>query len=162
MKTKSARVSATVMANHLGLSRTYLERLVADGTMSKDDQGRFGIDETRMRYIRALREARRASSATSAQARLHEAKARRVELENGTLERRLMQVDEHLQTVDAMAGLLLTKLNELPARIGGQNLTLRRKAEKVVFDIRKEIADEAGRRAAEYADNGAATDKKQP
>lgn len=51
--------------------------------------------------------------------------------------------------MDQSTGLVLTHLSGWPARIGGHDLALRRKAEAVLFELRTEIANEWQRLADE-------------
>ncbi|MGJ5180392.1 hypothetical protein ACQR16_24490 [Bradyrhizobium oligotrophicum] len=143
------KVSATVMAAHLGLSRPYLDRLVADGTIAKDESGKFSLDETRLRYIRKLREMRRSSPATEAHAKYQQAKARRLELENARLEGRLMEVDDHIAGVDEIVGIMLTGLSSLPARCT-RDVGTRRAIEAGITEIRQEIAQKAAEKTREH------------
>ena len=52
-----------------------------------------------------------------------------------------MRRDVHEAMIDAMAGLMLTKLSGWPARIAGADLALRRRAEAVLRELRTEIAE---------------------
>jgi phage terminase Nu1 subunit (DNA packaging protein) len=143
------KVSATMMAAHLGLSRPYLDRLVTDGTIAKDEAGKFSLDETRLRYIRKLREMRRSSPAVEAHAQYQQAKARRLELENARLESRLMEVDDHIASVDEIVGIMLTGLSSLPARCT-RDLRMRRAIEAGIIQIRQEIAQKAAEKTREH------------
>jgi hypothetical protein len=143
------KVSATAMAAHLGLSRPYLDRLVADGTIAKDETGKFLLDETRHRYLRKLREMRRTSPAAEAHAQYQQAKARRLQLENARLESRLMEVDDHIAGVDEIVGIMLTGLSSLPARCT-RDMGVRRAIEAGIVEIRKEIALKAAEKTREH------------
>jgi hypothetical protein len=48
-----------------------------------------------------------------------------------------------------MAGLTLTALSGWPARIAGTDLVLRRRAEALLLELRKALADECNRLADE-------------
>ena len=52
-----------------------------------------------------------------------------------------MRRDDHNAMIDQMAGLVLTKLGGWPARIAGHDLSLRRKAETLVYEMRTEISE---------------------
>jgi hypothetical protein len=54
--------------------------------------------------------------------------------------------------IDQMAGLVLTKLGGWPARIAGADLGLRRKAEALVFEMLKEMAEAAIKLADEQGE----------
>ena len=59
----------------------------------------------------------------------------------------LVSRDEAVATLEACIGIMLTKLSGMAARIGGHDLQLRRKVEQIVYETRKEIADEANKQA---------------
>ena len=65
------------------------------------------------------------------------------------LEKQLVPNDDHVARVEGIIGLVLTKIGGWPARIGGHDLVLRRKAEAMVFEMRKEMAEAANRLADE-------------
>ena len=60
-----------------------------------------------------------------------------------------MLVSEHEEFMDEVMGITLTHLNGWPARIGGPDLALRRKAEALIFALRTEIAHHCRRQADE-------------
>ena len=60
-----------------------------------------------------------------------------------------MSREAHEAMIDQLAGLVLTKLSGWPARIAGQDLGLRRKAEAVLRELRVEIAEAATKLADE-------------
>lgn len=145
----SNKVSATRMASHLGLSRAYLDQLVADGILARDGSGKFDLDESRLRYIRRLREARRTSPLTEAQARHQRAKARQLELENASKEEQLMEVEDHIAAVDEIVGIMLTHLSALPARCT-RDLPTRRVIERAIVEMRQAIANTAAKRTRDH------------
>jgi hypothetical protein len=53
--------------------------------------------------------------------------------------------------IDSMAGLILTKRG---SRVGGTDLEARRKAEVVVLELRREIAEACSKRADERGERG--------
>ena len=83
---------------------------------------------------------RRGSTGTAAQAEYAKQKARLHELRIAKQERVLMPVADHEAFIDELCGLMLTKLGGWPARIGGTNLDVRRRAEAVLRELRTEIA----------------------
>jgi hypothetical protein len=109
-------VSATKLAEHLSMSRAYLDRLVSGGVIKQRDDGRFDLDRCRVDYLRHLREAKRVSVSGEARAQYEKAKAHEVELRVAKLEGKLMETEETIEIVDEMRGLFLTGLSELPAQ----------------------------------------------
>ena len=60
--------------------------------------------------------------------------------------------DVHEAMIDAMDGLMLTKLSGWPARIAGADLALRRRAEAVLRELRTEIAEACTKLADEQGE----------
>jgi hypothetical protein len=141
-------VTASALGPHIGCSRQNVVKLADEGVIERRADGLFDQDQSRLRYIRFLQSARRNSARSEADAALARSKARLMELRIGQQERTLMRVDEALEVVDAITGLYLTKLSELPAR-ATRDLSVRRSIDKVVREIRDELASECAKRVAE-------------
>ncbi len=60
-----------------------------------------------------------------------------------------MLTSDHEAVIDELVGLTLTKLGGWPARVGGADLGVRRKAEAVLREMRTEIAETCLRLADE-------------
>jgi hypothetical protein len=155
---KPAAVSASALALHLDLSRTRVQQLTADATFQRTAAG-YPLDECRIRYIRALRTTRPRSQKSEIELEFLLAKTRKMTLEVAEKERSLAPVNDMLDMVDLMAGLFITHLGALPARVT-QDLELRKKIRSVCTDIRREIANEAKRRAEEIETGTAAKSAK--
>ena len=88
-----------------------------------------------------------------------EADADHVKVKTEMLQLRLMQArrelvsrDAHEAMIDQMVGLVLTKLGGWPARVGGADLGVRRRAEAVLRELRTEIAEACTKRADEQGE----------
>jgi hypothetical protein len=148
---KQNTVTANRMALHLGLSRRYLDELVATGIIKRRDDGRFDQDRCRIDYLRHLRQARRASPSGEARAQYDKAKARLTELRVAKLEGQLMEVDDALNATDEMVGIFLTGIGELPARCFPHDLANRRIVEREAHELRGRIADRAKAKVADLS-----------
>jgi hypothetical protein len=60
-----------------------------------------------------------------------------------------METSECNAILDAAVGIVLTNLHSIPARLFPLDIQGRRRAEAVIFEIRKTIADQCLRRAQE-------------
>jgi hypothetical protein len=60
-----------------------------------------------------------------------------------------MPVADHEAFIDELCGLVLTKLGGWPARIGGTDLDVRRRAEAALRELRTDIAETCLRLADE-------------
>jgi hypothetical protein len=141
-------VSASALAVHLGCSRPYIAKLVAEGVIEKRGGGYYQ-DQCRLRYLTHLRRENRRSPRSEADTAHIAVKTEMLQLRLMEEKRDLVRMDEVNEMLDSMMGLVLTKLGGLPARVGGTDLVARRRAEAVVFAIRTELADEFQRRADE-------------
>jgi hypothetical protein len=144
----AATVSASALALHLDCSRAYIGKLEAEGVIQRQGDG-FNLDQSRVAYLRYLRRQRRQSPRSEADADFQRAKSELIKLRIAERKRELMPTAEHNAFVDDLAGILLTKLGGLPARVAGADLAMRRKAEAVVFELRREIAEACNKLADE-------------
>jgi hypothetical protein len=142
------RIGNYVLADHLDMARQNVSRLTAEGILERTSAG-YLMDDNRRRYIGHLREEYRKSPRAAADADLQRHKARLLEMKIAKQERETMLVSEHNAFVDQAIGLVLTHLSGWPARIGGHDLALRRKAEALIFELHTEIANECQRLAGE-------------
>jgi hypothetical protein len=143
-------VAATQLGVHLGLTRQRICVLAdVEHVLERAPDGRFDQDACRLAYLKWLRDPARRSARTQADAEFVKAKTEMLKLRLMEKKRDLVQMDEVNEMIDSMIGLVLTKLGGLPARVGGNDLVARRKAEAVVFEVRTELANEFQRRADE-------------
>lgn len=147
---RRSAVTATELAEHLGLSRQRIAALAdVEHVIERLQDGRFNQDGARLAYIKWLRSPERRSARSTAASAFADAKTRLVMLRVREREGALMRTAEALETVEALTGLFVSKLCSLPARLS-RDLAVRRAAEKIVFEIRTTIADEAARFAAAH------------
>jgi hypothetical protein len=132
-------VSASSLAQHFDCSRAYVGRLEAEGVIQRQGEG-FPLDQSRVAYLRFLRRERRQSPRSEANADFQRAKAELIRLRVAEKRRELMPTTEHNALVDQFAGIVLAALGGLPARLAGADLAARRKAEAVIFELRREIS----------------------
>ena len=147
-------VSATKLADHLAMSRTFLDRLVSSGVIKRRDDGRFDLDRCRVDYLRHLRQARRASPNGEARAQYDKAKARLTELRVAKLEGSLMETDDALDATDEMVGMFLTGIGGLGARCFPRDLALRRVVEHEARELQGRVAAFAREKAKEHESPG--------
>ena len=67
-------------------------------------------------------------------------------------------VEEHNHFTDTILGLYLSSLAQLPAIMGGNDLSTRRKWETFVYDTRKRLAE----KALQLADEAERNDRRRP
>ncbi|MCA1469803.1 hypothetical protein I6F09_18075 [Bradyrhizobium sp. IC3195] len=119
---KPATVSASVPAAHLDCSRTYPDKLEAEGVIQRQSDG-FPLDQSRVAYLRHLRRERQQSSRSEA--------------------------DEVDALIDQRAGITLTHVSGTAARCS-RDMQVRRTIDAVVLQIRRELAEAALAKADEW------------
>ncbi len=134
-------VSASALALHLDCSRTYIGKLEAEGVIQRQGSG-FPLDQSRVAYLRYLRRERQQSPRSAADADHVKVKTEMLQLRLMEKKRELVRRADVDELVDGIAGVTLTALSSLPARCSPLgDLAIRRSIERVVFEVRAEIAN---------------------
>lgn len=138
---KPATVSASALALHFDCSRTYIGKLEAEGVIQRQGDG-FPLDQSRVAYLRYLRRERQQSSRSEADADHVKVKTEMPQLRLMENKRELVRRTDVDELIDGIAGVTLTALSSLPARCAPRgDLAIRRSIERVVFEVRTEIAN---------------------
>ena len=138
---KPATVSASALALHLDCSRTYIGKLEAEGVIQRQGDG-FPLDQSRVAYLRYLRREHRRSPRAEADADHVKVKTEMLQLRLMEKRHELVRRDDVDALIDGIAGVTLTALSSLPARCAPRgDLAIRRSIERVVFEVRTEIAN---------------------
>ena len=146
----AATVGASALAQHLDCSRTYIGKLEAEGVIQRQGDG-FPLDPSRVSYLRYLRRERQQSPRTQADADHVKAKTEVLQLKLMQARNELVRQADVDALIDGIAGVTLTALSSLPARCAPRgDLAIRRSIERVVFEVRTEIANVC----QQMADNG--------
>jgi hypothetical protein len=137
---KPATVSASALALHLDCSRTYIGKLEAEGVIQRQGDG-CPLDQSRVAYPRYLRRERQQSPRSEADAAHVAVKTEMLQLRLMEKKRELVRRADVDELIDGIAGVVLTHLSSLPARCAPRgDLATRRAIERVVFEVRSEIA----------------------
>jgi hypothetical protein len=127
------------LALHLDCSRAYIGKLEAEGVIQRQGDG-FPLDQSRLAYLRYLRRERRQSPRTEADAAHAKAKTELLQIKIMEKQRTLMRRDAMNVLLDEICGVMLTHLSGMAARCSN-DLTVRRKIDAVVHQVRTEIAE---------------------
>jgi hypothetical protein len=135
-------VTATQLGEHLGLTRQRIGVLAdIEHVIERLPNGRFNQDDCRLRYLRWLRDPARRSARSEAAAAHPEAKTQLLRIRIEEKQRKLVRRADVDALIDQIAGTVLTHLSSLPARCAPRgDLAIRRSIERVVFEVRTEIA----------------------
>jgi hypothetical protein len=137
---KPATVSASALALHLDCSRAYNGKLEAEGVIQRQGDG-FPLDQSRVAYLRYLRREHRRSPRVEADAEHARAKAEMLRIRIMEKQRRLVKREDVDELIDTLCGIVLTHLSGLSARCAPRgDLATRRAIERVVFEVRTDIA----------------------
>jgi phage terminase Nu1 subunit (DNA packaging protein) len=101
-------------------------------------------------YIRFRDDEDRRANRSAATSRIQDARSREVELKNAQREGRLIELDEAIEAVEEIMGLMRQQLAGLPARVT-RDLQLRRTIETAVNDNLDRLADIADEKAKAMA-----------
>ena len=133
-------VNPTTVGQHLDLSYQRVLQLVEENVLQRLPNGRFDLNDCRLRYIHWLRDPERRSAKSKADQEFTQAKADLIRIRIAEKQRDLILYSEAEETGEKMIGIVLTKLSGLSARVGGDQ-TQRRKTDQVVFEIRTEMSE---------------------
>jgi hypothetical protein len=138
--TKPATVSASALAQHLDCGRTYIGKLEAEGVIQWQGDG-FLLDQNRVAYLRYLRREHRRSPRAEADADHVKVKTEMLQMRLMEKRRELVRQTDVNELIDGLWGVVLTALSSLPARCAPRgDLAIRRSIERVVFEVRTEMA----------------------
>ena len=133
-------ITTTVACELLMLTEARLRALEGDGWIGRIGKNQWPLVATMQGYLRFLRADGRRTNKSAAESRVRDARAREIEIRTAEHMRRLIQIDEALETVDAVCGAVRTELAGLPARIT-LDLLLRNKIEMELNGSLSRIAD---------------------
>jgi hypothetical protein len=136
-------ISATDLASLLGLSLARVGQLTTAGALTRVN-GRYRLGESVSKYISHLREDARRTTRSAAEQRVHEARARSLEMKNAERERRTIDLEESVSAVDAICGAMLIELGAFSAEFGDRDPAMRRHADEKVYALRERIAARIG------------------
>jgi hypothetical protein len=101
----------------------------------------FPLDASRVAYLRFLRRERQRSPRGEADAAHVAVKTEMLQLRLAEKKHELVRRSDVDELIDGIAGVTLTALSSLPARCAPRgDLAIRRSIERVVFEVRTEIA----------------------
>jgi hypothetical protein len=144
-------VSATQLGNHLDLSRQRIAVLAdVEHVIVRLPNGLFDQDEAGLRYLRWLRDPERRSARTQADADFVKAKTEMRQRKLAEKRGELVRQSDVAALIDQLVGITLTAMSSMPARWPRGDLATRRCIERVMFEVRTEIANIAKRKADEW------------
>ena len=141
-------ISGNRLAMHFGISRQHVERLAAQGVVERRADGLFDQDASRLKYLTHLRSENRRSPRTQADTDHVKVKTEMLQMRLMEKRRELVRREDVNELTDTMAGVVLTHLSGMAARCS-RDLTVRREIDRVVYEVRTELAQVCTRMADE-------------
>jgi hypothetical protein len=146
-------VSPNGLATHLGMTRQNVARLTAQAVLVQRSDGCYDQTANRLRYIKHLRENHRHTARSQADAAHVAVKTEMLQLRLMEKRKELVRQDDVNALIDDLMGVVLTAMSSMPARCAPRgDLATRRAIERVVFEIRTEIANIARQKADEHGE----------
>ena len=143
-------VSGNALATHLGMTRQAVAWLTAQAIIERRADGRYDLDQSRLKYIAHLRSDARRSPRTQADADHVKVKTEMLQVKLMEKRRELVRRDQANTLLDTICGVVLTHLSGMAARCS-RDMLVRRNIDAVVLQVRTEmaevctkLADEAG------------------
>ena len=145
----SGLLTADMAGRLLMISGERVRQLSKEGWIAKAGHNKFHLVDVVQGYLRFRNDADRRSTKTAADSRVRDARAREIELKNAQREGRLIEVDDAIEVVDKIVGVMLTGLSGLAAR-ATRDLQVRRDIERAINETKQEIADTAAEETLAY------------
>jgi hypothetical protein len=136
-------VGAKQLAKHLDLTHPRIHQLVVDEhVLEQLANGKFNLDDSRVRYIRWLRAPERRVVKTKADADFTKAKAELIRLRIAEKTNTLMPTEIAVERMKLVIFTFVNKLTSIAPRLAhaaGHTFGMRREIEAIIFETRKEL-----------------------
>lgn len=142
-------ITVEVAAKLLMVTPEWVRRLTKDGWITKTDRGRYRVVDVVQGYIRFLKDEARRSTKTASHNRLQDIRTRKEELAVAQTERELVPLVEAMTLVDEVAGVVVARVNAIPARLT-RNIEQREQLQREVDDALTEVADRIAKLRRSY------------
>jgi hypothetical protein len=149
--------NAEQMANALALTSARIRQLTIEGRLKTVSKSKYDRDTTTRDYVVYLRELNTTANQSTSESRVRDARASEIEIRTAERTRRLITLDEALESNAAVCGTVRTEFGALAARFT-RDLVLRREIEKAVNDSLARIAARLVEEAAALEAGGAAAE----
>ena len=147
-KTPAAQEAGTITleqaARLLMISDERVRQLVKEGYIPKTARNTYPLVGVVQGYIRSLKDDEKRSSKTASASALQDARRREIELRTLARDRELVDIDEVVALFQELAGIVVSGLSGLPARVT-RDVVLRRKIEAQCDEIRKQFVARFGK-----------------
>jgi hypothetical protein len=136
--------NATTAARHLDLSHHRIAQLVDENVLQRLPNGRFDLNDCRVRYIRWLRDPERRTAKSKVDQEFTQAKAELIRIRIAEKQKVLMLTDEAMEVGEKLIGTMLTAMSGMAprvARCAGNSVAVRREVDAIVYETRVNLAN---------------------
>jgi hypothetical protein len=151
-KTHTTIATATALAAHLFCSREAITRLEKQHVLERLPAGGYDLDDCRRRVLEHLRQRKPSGEHRKS---FEQSRAARERLKLMKETREVCYTREFAEFTDAVAAAHFKHYGPVSSRIGGTDLTLRRRAEQELRTAQQGLSDEMKRLADELAEGKA-------
>ncbi len=137
-------VNATTVAGHLDLSHHRIAQLVDENVLQRLPNGRFDLNDCRVRYIRWLRDPERRSAKSKVDQEFTQAKAELIRIRIAEKQKVLILADDAMEVGEKLIGTMLTAMSGMAprvARCAGNSVAVRREVDAIVYETRVNLAN---------------------
>lgn len=109
--------------------------------------GKFNLDDSRVRYIRWLRDAERRTAKSKVDSDFVKAKTELIAIRVREKQRDLIEFSEMMEMTEKLIGTMLTAMGGMAPRVarlveGNASLAIRREVDRIVYDTRVSLANQ--------------------
>ena len=140
--------------NLLELTPARIGQLIKSGFIEKRGRDQVPLVSAVRGYIRFLKDEERKSSKTASASRVHDARARDIELKIAERENRLVDIEDAIGAMDDVVGAVKATMSGVPAQFTG-DLSQRAKLETLLGQALNAAADMVSAQAADLRSGGA-------
>lgn len=135
-------------AHLIGVTPRTIRNYIADGVVTSGSRGKVKLVASVQGVVAAARVARPDSLLDKARARALDARTRAQEIRTAREEGHLIEMDDAMALVEDITGIFVAAIESVPARFT-RDMKVRLDLEKVVFDVRTDVADRMSKRVSE-------------
>jgi len=141
-------VGAKQLARHLDLTHPRIHQLAEElHVLERLPNGKFNLDDSRVRYIRWLRDTERRTAKSKVDSDFVRAKTELIAIRVREKQRNLMETAEAIEMAEKLIGTMLTAMSGMAPRVarlveGNSSLVIRREVDRIIYDTRVSLANQ--------------------
>jgi hypothetical protein len=130
------------LARHLDLTHPRIAQLVDEHVLERLPNGKFNLDDSRVRYIRWLRDPERGTARSKVDSDFVKAKTELIAIRVREKKRELMETDEAIEAMEKLIATVLIAMGGMAARIAGSDVLEKRRIDQIIYETRVKLANQ--------------------